>query len=76
MEAIACVNEETVPLQYISRRRSKFLDRDYVFEHFFWVPLGPHDYLRVLLERRNCATSCVKRGTSGQWRHSESYISL
>ena len=54
IKVIACVNEQTMPLQYISRRRSTFLDRDYVFEHFFWVPLGPHDYLRILLDGETC----------------------
>ena len=61
MEAIACINEETIPLQYISRRRSKLNDRDYVFEHFFWVPLGPHDYLRVLLNGETCDLMCEAR---------------
>ena len=56
--AIACINERTVPLQYISRRRSTFLDRDYCFEHFFWVPLGPGDYLRVFLEDKTCDLMC------------------
>ena len=61
IEAVARVSEETVPLQYISRRRSKFLDRDYVFEHFFWVPLGAHDYLRIVLEGETCDLMCEAR---------------
>ena len=45
-------------MQFVSRRRSKFLDRDYVFEHFFWVSLGPHDYVRVLLDGETCDLMC------------------
>ena len=58
IEAIACINEQAVPIQYISRRRSKFVDRDYVFEHFFWAPLGAHDCVRVLLEGETCDLMC------------------
>ena len=71
IKAIACINDESVPMQYISRRRSKFLDRDYVFEHFFWVPLGPHDYVRVLLDGETCDLMC-EASTSERWRRSES----
>ena len=58
IKAIACINDEMVPMQFVSRRRSKFLDRDYVFEHFFWISLGPHDYVRVRLDGETCDLMC------------------
>ena len=58
IKAAACINEQPVPLQYVSRRRSTFLDRDYCFEHFFWVPLGWRDYLSVFLEDKTCDLMC------------------
>ena len=41
IKAEARVNDRAAPLFYVSRCRSRILDRTYFFEHFFWVPLGP-----------------------------------
>lgn len=58
IEVVARVNGENVPLRYVSRQRSTFLDRDYVFEHFFWVALGAQDHLSTTLNGEPCDLMC------------------
>ena len=58
IRAEARVNDRTAPLLYVSRCRSRILDRTYFFEHFFWVPLGLHDYVTVSVDQEICALKC------------------
>lgn len=56
--AAAQVNDKAVPLLFKSRCGSRILDRTYVYEHFFWVPLGLHDYLTIRVDQEICALQC------------------
>lgn len=52
------INDEEVPPQFKSRCGSRILDRSYVYEHFFWVPLAAHDYLTIRVGEELCALQC------------------
>jgi len=59
--AAVCVDDRPVRLQHVSRRRSKFLGRTYFFEHFFWVPIGQHNYVSIRVDGDICG---LKRGNT------------
>jgi hypothetical protein len=56
--AAVCVDDRPVRLQHVSRRKSKFLDRTYFFEHFFWVPIGRHNYVSIRVDGHICGLKC------------------
>ena len=57
-KAEAQVNDRAVPLFYVSRCKSRILDRTYVFEHYFWLPVGRADYVTVRVDQEICALKC------------------
>ena len=57
-KAEAQINNGVVLPLYVSRCRSRILDRTYCFEHYFWLPIERADQVTVRVDREICALKC------------------